>query len=66
MAKVTYLTVSRLPGDQKTELPQTSRQFWRQLEGATWVTLKELGEYLEKHQHSPAVRRTKDPITAQS
>lgn len=49
----------------KDKLPQTSHQFWRQLERATWVMLKELGEYLKKHQHSPAVRRIKDPITSQ-
>ena len=48
----------------KNELPKTSREFWRKLEGATWLTLRELREYLEKHQHSPAVRRTKDPIAA--
>ena len=61
MAEVIYLTVNRLPGGQKNELPKTSREFWRKLEGATWLTLRELREYLEKHQHSPAVRRTKDP-----
>ena len=50
----------------KNELPKTSREFWRKLEGATWLTLRELREYLEKHQHSPAVRRTKDPDSSQS
>ena len=49
----------------KGKLPQTSLQFWRQLEDATWVTLKGLGEYLEKHQRSPAVRSIKDPIKSQ-
>ena len=46
----------------KGTLPQTSLQFWRQLKGMTKMTLKELREYLEKHQNSPAVRRIKDPI----
>jgi len=47
------------------KLPQTSLQFWRQLERITWLTLQELREYLGKHQNSPAVRRIKDPINEQ-
>jgi len=46
----------------KSKLPETSHQFWRQLERKTWMTLKELRVYLEKHQSSLPVRRIKDPI----
>ena len=47
--------------ESRAKLPQTSKEFWQQLERSSWRTLKRLREYLEKHRDRDAVSRIKEP-----